>query len=120
MRRSLEITDDHWALWARECREGIHNGYPSEEPYHLPTTEIWSDEPPKIYTNEDYELVSRMAAYVLTLSQLQIQALKLFWGAYPDADRKRAERYRQAGVEPNNTRRYAKEAMKQVRRHFAG
>lgn len=114
--------DGHWLCWARECRMGVHLGYPSQEPYHTPARrakESTGDSPPKPFTEQDEVLVGLISVAVSILKRSgddrDGRLLEEWWGAYPDAPDDRRIRLRRCMAVTGVSERRTLEVIKSAR-----
>ena len=116
----MDVHDDHYRLWAAQRREGVNIGYPKQVPWYTDprTGAVHQEEAPVAYSLEDFDLVQKIERLLVHLRYVEKRSLVIFWGAYPGAPQVKKERYRQQNVDPSNTRKYAKEAMKWISRNI--
>lgn len=82
----MRVGPQHWALWARECRDtGSHHlGYPSQTPHYTPArrSEGFGEAP---ITDEDMAIADLVGVAVKKANESERMALVEFYGARPGA-----------------------------------
>lgn len=108
------VGDDHWALWAAECRDPgqIRLGYPMTSAIYSPPRRRDTDEDSQVLASRH---VSEWDLLVARHVQMGLEAMRRvdhegamqlthWWGAYPGAPTDRKQRVNRMGINPRTAR----------------